>query len=209
MTRCRVSWIRTLVVLGLIAAAAAPVWAAEPPPAMVTVERLTEILARLEKELAGVDGPLADRLETRLSEASEGLEGIVRRAEQSDALPTAEIVELALALHRLIYVLEDVVQPAVDARRGDTGGLFDDLRAWVDGYVAAATRGMDPREAARFERAAHDLARRLVEHLARTVKVPAAETTRLEQLIERLEALAFRLDGLILRRFRSAESSEP
>jgi hypothetical protein len=176
---------------------------------MVTVERLTETLTRLEKELAEVDGPLADRLEIRLSEASEGLEAVVRRAEQDGALPASEIVELALVLHRLIFALEDAIQPVVDTRRDDLAAMFDDLRAWVDGYVAAATRGMEAREAARFERAAHDLARQLCAHLARTAKAPAMENTRLEQLVERLEALAFRLDGLILRRFRSAESVEP
>ncbi|MEW5825717.1 MAG: hypothetical protein AB1778_02715 [Candidatus Bipolaricaulota bacterium] len=217
-----VSTLLVVALLGLTGAAVAADESPEERPAVETIEGLTELLSRLEQSLAGLDRPAAERLEARLGEAIEALEGLVERLESADEeqpVSPGEVMELSLVLHRLLFVLEEVAQPARDAasaseaaKRAEAADALASLRAWVSGYVAAATAGMSPRDAAQFERAAREMTRSLTDALlrmARRAEAAEPQAPRLSLLVERLEVLSFRLDGLILRRLREAEGVAP
>jgi len=210
-----------LVVVALSLFAAVPVVAAqdaaanEPRPLEVTLERLAGLLTRLETELAAVDRPAADRLEQRVAEAVGLVEDVLASlgGESEDPASPRGVVRLDLTLHRLVALLEEIVgEPRDRPERAKARMTLDELRTWVDGYVAAAASGMSARDAERFDRAAHDLARALAAQLARVAKkANAAEPSgpKLPQLVERLEELAARLDGVLLRQTARPEATEP
>jgi hypothetical protein len=102
-------------------------------------------------------------------------------------------------LRRLIGLLEAIApRPAPQADAVKARPALEDLRSWVDGYIAAATAPMNPRDASRFERAARDLARELVSHLASLAKrAPAEQAGRLPAAVARLDALARQLAEML------------
>ena len=200
-----------LVVVALSLFAAVPIVAAqdaavnEPRPLEVTLERLAGLLTRLETELATVDRPAAARLEQRVTEAVGLVEDVLASlgGETDEGVPAKRAARLDLTLHRLVALLEEIVgEPRDRPERAKARMTLDELRTWVDGYVAAAAAGMSARDAERFDRAAHDLARALAAQLARVVKkAPATEqgNAKLPQVVARLEALTQRIDELLLR----------
>jgi hypothetical protein len=180
----------------------------KPAPVEQTLERLGDVLARLEAELAALEAPPAERLEEGLERIIELIEALLEdsdRPQEANA-PDAfggRLVKLDLMLHRLLYVLDEIVENATKppARSGAKGAV-DDLRGWIDGYIEGATAGLDPRIADRLEKAAHEMVRDVAKRIA-----DMAERARpddrgrpvLARLVERLEDLLFKLDGFILR----------
>ena len=199
-----------LIMLALVAAIPASTASAEPDqaaPVEGTLERLADVLGRLEAELAALEISATERLE-------EGLERIVElihsllvefdrpRDDEGGEGIRGRIVALDLMLHRLLYVLDEIVQNARETpARPRAVGALDDLRDWVDGYIEGLTAGMDPRIADRVERAAfemvRDVARRIAE-VAKNAEPGDKGRSVLARLVERLEELLFRLDGFIL-----------
>jgi hypothetical protein len=195
-----------LMVLPVVAAEGA---APAPKPLEVTLERLAEMLTRLDAQLGAVDRPAAHRLEERAEEAAQLVENLLTALEDpnKDASPREKAARLNAALHRLVALLEEIVgRPEQRPEQAEARMTFDELRAWADGYITAVTAGMPPREAARFERAAQELARELVAQLMRVAKkAPEPGAVKLPEVIARLEALTARLDELLLRQAAKAE----
>jgi hypothetical protein len=202
-----------LAVLPALAAADAAV--NEPRPLEVTLERLAGLLTRLETELAAVDRPAAARLEQRVTEAVGLVEDVLASLgnESEDPASPGGVARLDLTLHRLVALLEEIVgEPRDRPERAKARMTLDELRTWVDGYVAAAAAGMSARDAERFDRAAHDLARALAAQLARVAeKAPATEQGKatLPRVVARLEALTQKLDELLLRRIAAPNADQP
>lgn len=180
-------------------------------PVEFTLEHLADVVARLEAELAALEAPAAERLE-------EGLERIIEligdlldefdrplEEDEDGAAIKARILKLNLMLHRLLYVLDEIVENAAETpARPRAKGALDGLRDWIDGYIDGATAGMNPREAARFEKAAHEMIRSLAQRLAdmaRGERKPDRGRPILARLVDQLEDLLFRLDGFILNHF--------
>jgi hypothetical protein len=184
-----------------------PVLAAEdaPKPLEVTLERMGDLLTRLDTELAAVDRPAADRLEQRVEEAAGLVEDVLASlgGESDDTTLRQSAVRLDLTLHRLVALIEEIVgEPGARPERAKARTMLEEVHAWVDGYVAAASSGLNARDAERFDRAAHDMARALAAQLARVAKkAPVTEhrDTKLPQVVARLEALTLQLDELLLR----------
>jgi hypothetical protein len=187
----------------------------EPRPLEVTLERLADLLTRLETELAAVDRLAAGRLEERVEEAVGLVEDLLTSLggeTEEERAPAKRAARLNLTLHRLVALLEEIVgEPRDRPERAKARMTLDELRTWVDGYVAAATTEMSARDAERFDRAAHDLARSLAAQLARVArKAPATEhgNAKLPQVVARLEALTQRLDALLLRRIAAPDTDQ-
>jgi hypothetical protein len=187
----------------------------EPRPLEVTLERLADLLTRLETELAAVDRLAAGRLEERVEEAVGLVEDLLTSLggeTEEERAPAKRAARLNLTLHRLVALLEEIVgEPRDRPERAKALMTLDELRTWVDGYVAAATAEMSARDAERFDRAAHDLARSLAAQLARVArKAPATEhgNAKLPQVVARLEALTQRLDALLLRRIAAPDTDQ-
>jgi hypothetical protein len=176
----------------------------KPTPLEATLERLGELLTRLGADLDAVDRPVAERLGERVDEAAQLVADLVVALESPDANPRGMAVRLDLTLHRLVGLLEQVVgDPRERPEREKARGTLGELQAWVDGYVSGATTGMNAREAERFSRAAHDLARALAAQMAKVAgraDAPAHDGPSLPQLVARLEALTARLDQILLQR---------
>jgi len=178
-------------------------------PVESTLEHFADVLARLEAELAALEAPAAERLEEGLEQIIELIGDLLdefdRPRDEDGAAIGGRIVELDLMLHRLLYVLDEIVESAADTlARPRAKGALDGLRDWIDGYIDGATAGMNPREAARFEKAAHEMIRSLAQRLAdmaRNARKPDRGRPLLARLVERLEELLFRLDGFILHHF--------
>ncbi len=187
----------------------APAPAEKPAPLEVTLARLNELLARLGADLDAVDRPVAERLGERVDEAAQLVADLVSAMEDSSEGTRALAVRLDLTLHRLVALLEQVIgDPRERPERGRARGTLDELRAWVDGYVAGATTGMSAREAERFSRAAHDLARALAAQMAKVAQraeLPAQSQPTLPGLVARLDALVARLDQILLDRASAPE----
>ena len=188
---------------------------AEPDPSEnpveFTLEHLADVLGRLEAELAALEAPAAERLEEGLEQVIELIANLLdeigqpREEDEEGGAIRARILRLDLMLHRLLYVLDEMVENAGETpARPRAKGALDGLRAWIDGYIDGATAGMSPREAARFERATHEVIRSLAQRLAdmaRDAQKPDRGRPILARLVERLEELLFRLDGFILHHF--------
>lgn len=210
--------VKRFVVFGVVLAAlclSLPVLAADetpaaPKPLVLTLERLGELLGRLESQLAKVDRPAADRLEARVTEAGDLVEELVASLATPATSPREQAMKLDRALHRLIAMLEEIVAGPDDRpERNQAKETLGELRAWVDGYIAAATAGMNPRDAERFARAAQDMARALLARVAETAKkapAPQPGEMKLSLVLERLDALTARLDALF-QRLREREAA--
>jgi hypothetical protein len=177
------------------------------------LEHLSDLLQRLEGELAALDRPAAERLENGLEEAIEAIEAFLDGSERPSERPDerarkARITQLDLRLHRLVRVLEEIVEKAPEGP-GRPRALvsIEELREWIDDCLALASAGMSVGEYERFERTAHQVAKFLGERISEVAKnAPARpESSRLARLVERLEDLLFRLDGVLLRQFPGRE----
>ena len=196
-----------LMMLTLVTAIPAFAEPDQAAPVEGTLERLADVLGRLEAELAALEISAAERLE-------EGLERIVElihsllvefdrpRDDEGGEGIRARIVALDLMLHRLLYVLDEIVENAQETpARPRAVGALDDLRDWVDGYIEGLTAGMDPRIADRVERAAFEMVRDVASRIGEMAKnIEPGDKGRpvLARLVEQLEELLFRLDGFIL-----------
>jgi len=213
-----------LALVGLLIMAVLPVGTAmaEPPdlpiePASVgpdggdgpfagMLNRLSELLRRLEGELATLEGPRAERLEERLEGAIEAIESLLGEVERpreklDETAWKARMVKVNLHLHRLVQLLEEIVERTPDRPERPRAKLsIEQLREWIDDYIVQASAGMDSEEYERFERAVRQMAKFLGERISQMAKkVPAKiEPSKLARLVERLEALLFRLDGFLL-----------
>jgi len=213
-----------LATAGLLLTAALPIGAVAVPPELPVeypvpeivegnaplagmLARLSELLQTLEGDLAALEGARAERLEERLEEAIEAIEGLLdtsgRPGERLDERAwKARLTTVDLRLHRLVHLLEEMVEGTPDRpQRPRALGSVEQLRTWVDEYVAEASKGMNPEEKERFERSVHRMARFLGERISEMAKKAneKPEHPRLERLVERLEELLFRLDGILLR----------
>jgi hypothetical protein len=167
-----------------------------------TLERLSDILMRLEGELSALDAPRAERLEQGLETLTELVAGLIEDVGEPSAEPKTQILRLRLMLHRLVAALDSLVQPAPSGRPGAREAL-NDLRNWVQGYIDGLTADMDPRTAARVATAAQEMARDLATHIARLAQDAwrdASPQPRIEALTDQLRNLAIRLDRLIRQR---------
>ena len=176
-------------------------------PFVGMLDRLSELLQRLEGELAALEGPRAERLEQGIEQAIEAIENLLDEIEGPGEKPDerarkARLMKLDLHLHRLVHLLEEIVEKTPDRRpeRPRAKASIEQLREWIDLYLAEASVGMDSEEYARFERAVRQMAKFLGERIAEMAKkAPVqAKPSKLAHLVERLEALLFRLDGFIL-----------
>ena len=154
----------------------------EPGPVEATLDHLSEILKHLEGELSALEAPRAERLEEGLEQLIELIENLLdefdRPYEEGDGVALkARIIKLDLMLHRLISVLERVLEGADDKQaRPGAREAIDDLRNWVAGYIDGLTATLDPQAAERLERATHEMVLDLAHRIAQMV-----ENTRHEE----------------------------
>ena len=218
-------WVMAWAIAGLLLTATIPCGALAAPPQLPPdpaalspeegrgrfagmLEHLSELLQTLEGELAALDGPRAERLEQRLEEAIEAIEALLDSSDRpKDRLNLkawkAKMLRIDLRLHRLVHLLEEIVESTPDrADRHRAVGSIERLREWIDQYIAIASVGMDDEEFERFEQSVRMMAKFLGERISEMVKRADSgpERPRLTHLVERLEALLYRLDGLLLRR---------
>lgn len=201
--------------LSIGAAAIPPELPVEPPAPELTegdgsfagmLSRLSELLQTLEGDLAALEGPRAERLEERLEgviEAIEDLLGTSNRPEErlDERAWKARLMTVDLRLHRLVYLLEEMVESTPERpQRPRTLGAIGQLRAWVEEYIAHASVGMNPEQKEHFERSVHRMARFLGERISEMAKKAGEKLAQPlhERLVERLEELLFRLDGILL-----------
>ena len=203
-----------LAMVGLLFVAAVPVGgvvaepAEEPGRIEVALEQLSDLLMRLEAELAALERPAAEQLEDRLEQVIEAIEGLLDEAEGPQRPADAEawkarIVKFDLQLHRLVHVLEGIVESTTALpERPDTEESIDNLRILLDSIIMDASFGMEGEQFEQLEEAvyktAHLLGRR-IKDLAKRVE-PKTALPGLARLVERLEQLLARLDGFILHR---------
>jgi len=204
-----------LAMVGLLMIAAIPVGTAVAGPGKdsgrleATLEHVSDLLSRLEGELAALERPAAERLEERIEGAIEAIEGLIDMLERPRGDLNVEawklrIIEIDLRLHRLVQVLEELVESTARApQRPDAEETIDDLRVRLDSMIMEASIGMSPEEYEQLEasvyRTAHLLGRRIAD-MAKRVE-PKTGLPLLARLVERLEELLFRLDGFILQHF--------
>jgi len=203
-----------LAMVGLLFVAAVPAGIVVAEPAEkagrieVALEQLSELLLRLEGELAALERPQAERLEQRLEEVIEAIEGLLdelegpRRAADLEAWK-ARILRFDLQLHRLVYALEEIVESSVAVpARPDAEESIDNLRIILDSIIMDASFGMDGEQFEQLEEAVYKTARVLggrIKDLAKHVE-PKTALPGLARLVERLEELLAHFDGFILYR---------
>jgi len=198
-----------LAMVGLLMIAAIPVGTAVAGPGKdsgrleATLEHVSDLLSRLEGELAALERPAAERLEERIEGAIEAIEGLIDMLERPRGDLNVEawklrIIEIDLRLHRLVQV-----STARAPQRPDAEETIEDLRVRLDSMIMEASIGMSPEEYEQLEasvyRTAHLLGRRIAD-MAKRVE-PKTGLPLLARLVERLEELLFRLDGFILQHF--------
>ena len=193
----------------------------EPPSvsAEIALERLSDLVQRLEGELAASRNPAADRLEERLERVIEGLESLLdlldRPRDEEDATALKRrILQLDLTMHRLLFLLEEMIEEPHSPHQRSAREAFEGLRRWMDGYIAATTAGMPTEQAQRFEAAVQEALRGLVRQLTAMARRTQAyanppNDAPLPRLVERLERLVFRLDGFILGHLTEPVRVEP
>lgn len=213
--------ITVLAMVALLLVTVAPVStvvaepAGEPGPVETTLEHLSDLLQKLEAELAALERPKAERLEEGMEQVIELVENLLAefdqpRDEDDGAALKARIIKLDLMLHRLVHVLDEIVEASADTpARPRAKGALDDLRDWVNGYIDGLTAGMDPRLADRVEKAVHEMVRDMAHRIGEMAqRAQGQDRPVLGRLVERLEELLFRLDGFILHRFLQPPSQE-
>ncbi len=205
-----------LTLVGLLLVTAIPVGMAVAEPRQdgggrleATLDRLSDLLRRLESELVALERPAAERLEESVERAIEAIERIIEllerpREELDEEAPRTRTVELDLRLHRSVQILEEIVESTTrPPERPNAEEAVEDLRGWLDSRIIEASIGMSPEEYEQLEGAVHRAARvlgRRIADLARRVE-PETAFPALARLVERLEDLLFRFDGFILYRF--------
>ena len=203
-----------ICLVGLLSVAAFPVGlvSAEEPANEAadrleqTLGALSSALQKLETELDALDRPRADNLEEKVEEAVEAVEHLLDimetpRRELTEAQWKARLVEIDLQLHRVLYVLEEIVEASVAIdERPETDEAIEDFREKLEGWIVYASAGMSPEEYEQLEsavyRTAHVLGRRIA-NIAGKVQ-PKTALPGLARLVERLEELLFHLDGFLL-----------
>jgi len=175
-------------------------------PLVLTLDGLADILSRLEERLCSLQARPGERFDKQLDQLIGLIEDLLDQEglpfDEEGGLPVkARIVRIDLRLHRLVYILDEIVEDAADTpARPAAREAMDDLRNWLDGYIEGATAEMSPAEADRFEEAARAMIRALAgEVLGIVRRAETQDRPTLERLVERLEDLLFRLDGFILR----------
>jgi len=205
-----------LTMVGLLLATATPVGTAVAEPGQqdsrrleATLDQLSNLLQRLEAQLAVLERPAAERLEEGVEGALEAIERMIEllerpREELDEEASKVRIVELDLRLHRLVQILEEIVESTPRLpERPNAESAIEDLRVWLDSRIIEASLGMTPKEYEQLEGAVFRIARvlgRRIGELAKRVE-PKTAFPELARLVERLEDLLFRLDGFILHRF--------
>lgn len=214
-------WVRTVVTMSaafFVVFVALPVSAGaghseETPggetPALVA---LTGIMERLDAELERLqDAALEEQVEGTLGlleELSEEL-AVAPDSDEGRLLIKEQLVKLDLMLHRLVAMMERIVEradavpkPAPEKERAQEA--LGGLRQWVDGYIAGATRRMGRIEAQQFERTTKAMLGEIAKQLHRIgqrTREHQPEKAQLEILVERIEALLARLDRFVIRSF--------
>lgn len=189
------------------------------------VAGLTVILDKLDKALEALPEDKFPALEEQLEGISNLLSDLLGELEAPPApgekpQVKQQIVKLDLMLHRLVFILEGIVArgegaPQPSERPGKAREALEDLRIWVDGYIAGLTAHMDRIEAREFTRLAHTMLKGIERHVARMANLIGPkdqEKGRLETALERIKALLSRLDVYIIRNFSrppTPESSTP
>jgi len=213
MKRKRIAWMGVLALVSvLLVGVVSPIGVLADPEAPGRAEEmlgaLSDVLSRLEAELAALQSPKAERLEEGVERVIEVIEeilgGIDSQGEDGGAGARAGVLRLDLMLHRLVYALEEIVEASDGPRRPADGDALDGLRRWIDGYVDGMTAGVEPRVAERFEQAVHEMVRDLgmrVAEMAKKATPERAERPALAMLVERLEDVLFKLDAFILNGF--------
>ena len=188
------------------------------PPTFV---ELTGILERLDAELERLQGielaAVEEQLEAILGLLEELSEELAVEPESEEDSPQIRerLVKLDLILHRLVAMLERIVERA---EAGPSHGrerakeMLDDLHRWTDGYIAGATRRMGRIEAQQFEKTTKAILGEVAKQLNRIgqrARGQQAVRGRLENLVERIEALLARLDRFLIRSFLRPPMERP
>ncbi len=206
-----------LLVIGVVASI--PALGRETPDASRPIQELLvqmeRILLHVEAELAALRSPAAERLEDRLEEVVERLSRFLDTAlAGSDRLDAdaagLRLMTLDLSLHRFAYLLRRVADDGpVSLHRDRAKSALEDLRNWLSHAANALTADLEPTDAARLEdvtsRIARMLGRQLVE-IAGSAAPGGSTWSGLVRLADHLDALLFRLDGLILNASVEADS---
>jgi|GEM_PF-1077755 len=184
----------------------------EAPPALAALTRLLERLDTELEQLRDVELPaLEEQVEGILALLEELASELEAAPESGEGKPPIreQLVKLDLTLHRLVFMLEEIVERA-DAtpnrfpNRERAKETLSELRQWVDGYIAGATRQMDRIEAREFERMAKAILGEVGKQLGRMAhqaREDQTEKAKPEVLLGRIEALLARLDRFIIRSF--------
>jgi hypothetical protein len=190
------------------------------PPALV---ELTSILERLDTELERLGDDqlpaLEEQVEGILELLEELSEALAASSDSDEARPQIkeQLVKLDLMLHRLVVMLERIAKQADEAPRPSpekekAQDVLGELRRWVDGYIAGATRHMSRSEAKQFEKTTKamlgEIAKQLI-RIGQRARENQPGEARLEILIERIEALLARLDRFIIRSFGRPPTKRP
>jgi len=204
-----------LMMVGLLLVAILPMGTALAEPAKdegrleAALEHVSDLLMRLEAELAAMERPAAERLEERLEGAIEAIENLLDalegpRRDINEAAWKARIVAFDLQLHRLVHLLEEIVESARNVpERPEAEESLDRLRIALESIIMDASFGMEHEQFEQLEEAVYKTAHLLggrIKDLAKKVE-PKTDTPKLARLVERLEELLFRLDALILQHF--------
>jgi len=205
-----------IALIGLLTLTAVPggVAVAEPTEGggrlAMTLEHVADLLMQLESELAALERPAAEHLEERLEDVIEAIENLLdgldgSRQEVDEAARRARLAAFDLQLHRLVYLLEEIVESSSatpQRSKADAEESIDRLKILLDSIIMDASFGMEQEQFDQLEEAVYKTARLLggrVQEMAQKVE-PKTATPRLAHLVERLEELLFRLDALILHR---------
>lgn len=182
---------------------------ADPEPASRVeemLENLSDVLGRLESELAALQAPAAERLEEGLEQMTELIGELLRELAQPQrdadgGGPRPRILKLDLMLHRLVHILDEIVKNADTPARPEARDAVDGLRRWIAGYIDGMTAGMEPRVADRFEKAVREMVHDLGARVAQMAERAAPDDRHrpiLARLVERLEDLLSQLDAFVL-----------
>ena len=196
----------TLALVGTPVAAAQTFSQQVARPLETTLQRLSDILVRLEGELRAMETPRGERLEQSVEAMIELLREVLDEMSAPEAISDdigRRIARLRIVLHRLVSALEKAVDASAPVRPAAREAV-DDLRNWVDGYVDGLTADMDPGMADRIESTARQMVRDLVLRLSEVIDSVRRDTApgpRLEALTEQLTELTIRLDRLLRQRF--------
>lgn len=214
MTTCRshksaaARMVATMLVTALCVLSASAAPSGDAGPVEATLDQLSEILQHIEGQLSALEAPRIERLEEGIEQLIELIESLLiefdrPRSSATETSIKGRILRLDKALHQLVDVLERIVEGNEPEQPKMTDAI-DELRRWVDGYVAGLTAGLSPTAAERLEATVHKMIRDLALRIAEMVEHARAdepEYPRLEAQLGRLQSLVHRLDAWIRQRF--------